>query len=96
MEESKCQKHVHDPEVKKKQLNRMSKLIGHLNSVKTMMENDEDCSNVLMQLAAVKSALNGLGKDIINEHLTHCITHAIENKDVEAIESFKEAIKKYF
>lgn len=46
---------------------------------KKMMENDEDCSDVLVQISAVSSALNGLGKAIIKEHMTHCITHAIED-----------------
>lgn len=87
--------HYHSPEEKKKQLNRLAKASGHLTHVKTMIENDEDCSEVLMQLAAVESALHNLGKEIINEHLTHCITHAIEDGDTEAIEEFKRAISKY-
>lgn len=87
--------HYHSPEEKKKQLNRLAKASGHLTHVKMMIENDEDCSEVLMQLAAVESALHSLGKEIINEHLTHCITHAIEDGDTEAIEEFKKAISKY-
>lgn len=49
----------------------------------------------MMQIAATKSALNGLGKEIINEHISHCITHAVEEGDTEAIEEFKKAIQKY-
>ena len=60
-----------------------------------MIDNDEDCAAVLMQIAATKSALNGLGKEIINEHISHCITHAVEEGDTEAIEEFKKAIQKY-
>ena len=87
--------HTHDPSVKKKQLNRLSRIIGHLEHVKTLIEHDEDCSNVLMQVAAAKSALNGLGKSIINEHLAHCIVHAIENGDAHEIEEFQKSIEKY-
>lgn len=87
--------HTHDPNEKKKHLNRMSRIIGHLEHIKGMMERDEDCSDVLMQLAAAKSALNGLGKSIINEHLTHCIVHAIEDGDMEEIEEFQKSIQKY-
>ena len=64
--------HYHSPEAKKKQLNRISKAIGHLQHVKTMIENDDDCADVLIQLTAVNSALHNLGKEIINEHMTHC------------------------
>ena len=87
--------HFHSPEEKKKQLNRISKAIGHLQHVKVMMENDEDCADVLMQLTAVNAALKNLGKEIINEHMTHCIVHAIEDGDMEEVEEFREAIKKF-
>jgi len=87
--------HVHDPKEKKRQITRLSRIIGHLEYVKRMLENDEDCSDVLMQLAASKSAMNGLEKSIISEHLSHCIVHAIEDGDTTAIEEFTEAIKKY-
>ncbi|MBO4330973.1 MAG: metal-sensitive transcriptional regulator, partial [Oscillospiraceae bacterium] len=59
--------HYHDPEEKKRQPNRLSRVIGHLEYVRRMVENDEDCAEVLMQISAVRSALNGLGKQIINE-----------------------------
>ena len=76
--------HFHDPQEKRRQVNRISRVIG-----------DEDCSAVLMQIAATRSALNGLGKEIINEHLAHCITHAITDGDTEAGEEFKKAIQRY-
>ena len=87
--------HFHSPEEKKKQLNRISKAIGHLQHVKLMIEKDEDCADVLVQISAVNSALRSLGKEIINEHMTHCITHAIEDGDMEEVEEFQKAIKKF-
>lgn len=88
--------HFHSEEEKKRQSNRLARIIGHLQKVKRMIENDEDCADVLMQLSASKSALNGLGKEIINEHISHCIYHAIEDGDTEALEEFKRAIEKFF
>lgn len=87
--------HYHDPKEKKRQLNRIARVIGHLQFVKQMIEDDRDCSEVLIQISAAKSALNGLGKEIINEHIAHCITHAVENGDTEAIREFQKAIEKY-
>lgn len=87
--------HMHDPEEKKRQLNRLSRAIGHLEHVKKLIESDEDCAEVLIQISAVRSALNGLGKEIINEHVSHCIAHAIEDGDTEAIEEFQKAIQKF-
>ena len=92
---SKGHGHYHSPEEKKKQINRLGRAIGHLQHVKSLVENDEDCSQVLMQLAAVESALHNLGKEIISEHMMHCITHAIEDGDMQAVEEFQSAIKKY-
>ena len=88
--------HFHSEEEKKRQTNRLARSIGHLQKVRRMIENDADCADVLMQLSASKSALNGLGKEIINEHISHCIYHAIEDGDEEALYEFRKAIEKFF
>ena len=95
MDELIRQGHYHDPQEKKRQVNRLSRVIGHLEHVKRLIENDEDCAQVLMQITAAKSALNGLGKEIINEHISHCIAHALEDGDATAIEEFQKAIQRY-
>lgn len=87
--------HFHSADEKKRQLARISRAIGHLEHVKKMIEADEDCSEVLIQLSAVRSAISGLGKEIINEHISHCIYHAIEDGDVKAVEDFQSAIQKF-
>ena len=87
--------HYHSPEHKKKVLNRLARIIGHLQKVKDMVENDEDCADVLVQLSAVNSALRSLGKNIINEHMTHCISHALEDGDTKAVEDFQKAVEKF-
>ncbi|MCR4588002.1 MAG: metal-sensing transcriptional repressor [Lachnospiraceae bacterium] len=87
--------HVHDPKEKKRQINRLARIIGHLQKVKQMLEDDEDCADVLLQLSASKSALNGLGKEIINDHISHCIIHAVEDGDETALNEFKDAIQKF-
>jgi len=87
--------HHHSAEEKKRQLNRLSRIIGHLNYVKRMIENDEDCADVLTQLSASRSALNGLGKEIINEHISHCVYHVIQDGDTQALEDFERSIEKF-
>ena len=87
--------HYHDPEEKKRQINRLAKAIGHLQHVRTMIENDEDCANVLTQLSAVNSALKSLSREIINEHMTHCITHAIADGNLKAVEDFQKAMQRF-
>ncbi len=76
-------------------LNRMNRAIGHFQAVKKMVENDEDCSEVLIQLAAVKAAVNSIGREILKEHLSHCIVDAVESGDQDAIQALNSAIDKF-
>ena len=87
--------HVHSPEEKKAVINRLSKAIGHLEAVKRMVEKDADCSDVLIQLAAVRSAINNTVKVVLKNHLNHCIVEAVEENDMEAIERLNQAIDKF-
>ena len=76
-------------------INRLSRAIGHLEAVKRMVENGQDCSDVLIQLAAVRSALTNTGKIILKDHLDHCIVDAIEQNDPKSLEEFKKAIDQF-
>lgn len=76
-------------------LNRMSRLIGHLESIKRMVEDGRDCSEVLVQLSAVRSAINGVSKIILKDHLEHCIVEAVKDNDKEAIEQLNKAIDQF-
>ena len=87
--------HTHTHEHTKAVINRLSRAIGHLESVKKMVEEGRDCSEVLIQLAAVKSAVNNTGTLILKDHIEHCIVHAIENDDKEAIEQLSVAIDRF-
>ena len=87
--------HTHTHEHTKAVINRLSRAIGHLESVKKMVEEGRDCSEVLIQLAAVKSAVNNTGKLILKDHIEPCIVHAIENDDKEAIEQLSVALDRF-
>lgn len=87
--------HVHTHTETKAVLNRMSKIIGHMESIKTMVENGRDCSEVLIQLAAVKSAIGGVSRVILKDHIDHCIIDAVKENDTESIEELKKAIDKF-
>ena len=87
--------HAHTHTETKAVLNRMSRIIGHMNAIKGMIESGRDCSEVLIQLSAVSSALNGVSKVILKDHLEHCLTEAVREGDHEAIENLKKAIDKF-
>lgn len=94
-ESSHTHKHVHSQQEKKAIINRLSRAIGHMEAVKRMVENDVDCSEVLVQLAAVRSAINNTGKVVLKNHIDHCIVEAIEENDQYAIAKLSEAIDKF-
>ena len=87
--------HVHSPEETKAVLNRLSRAIGHLESVRNMVAEGRDCSEVLVQLSAVKSALNNTGLIILQNHIEHCIVEAVREDDHQAIEDLNKAIALY-
>ncbi len=87
--------HHHSEEHRREVSNRLARAIGHLQKVKQMVEADEDCSEVLVQLAAVKSAINNTGKVILKDHMNHCIVHAVEDGDMEMIDELNKAIEKF-
>lgn len=74
-------------------INRLSRAIGHLEAVKHMVEDGRDCSEVLVQLAAVRSALNNTAKIILKDHLEHCITDS--DSSAEQLAQMNDAIDRF-
>ena len=87
--------HTHSHAHTKAVLNRLSRAQGHLDSVRRMVERGEDCSEVLVQLSAVISALNSTGRVILKDHIAHCIVDAVEEGDTAAIDDLNTAIDRF-
>ena len=87
--------HGHVHENQKAVMNRLSRAIGHLEKVKRMVENGEDRANVLIQLAAVRSALDNTGKVILKDHMRHCLVEAVAEGDQDAIDSVCKVIDRF-
>ena len=85
--------HIHDNQ--KAVINRLARAIGHLNKVKRMVEEGYDCADILVQLAAVRSALDNTGKVILNDHIRHCMVDAVSSGDEDAIDGLCDAIEKF-
>lgn len=90
-----AQSHQHEHTQTKVVLNRLARAIGHLQTVKDMVERGEDCSEVLIQLAAVRSALNNTGKIILKDHIEHCVVDAIETGSAETMQHLNKAIDQF-
>ena len=87
--------HGHVHENTKAVVNRLSRAIGHLESVKKMVEDGRDCAEVLVQIAAVRSAINNVGKVILQDHIQHCLVDAVEHDDEQALDDLCQAIDKF-
>ena len=87
--------HGHVHENQKAVINRLARAIGHLEKVKRMVEEGYDCSEVLVQLAAVRSALDNTGKVILQDHMRHCMVDAVAAGDQKAVEDICQAIDKF-
>ena len=87
--------HGHVHENQRAVVNRLSRAIGHLEKVKRMVEEGSDCSEVLIQLAAVRSALDNTGKVILKDHMRHCLVDAVCAGDENSIDDLCQAIDKF-
>lgn len=86
--------HGHVHENQRAVINRLARAIGHLEKVKRMVEEGCDCTDVLTQLAAVRSALDNTGKVILQDHMRHCMVDAVAAGDLDAIDELCKAIDK--
>lgn len=87
--------HGHVHENQKAVVNRLARAAGHLEKVRRMVEDGCDCSEVLVQLAAVRSALDNTGKIILQDHMRHCMVDAVAAGDEAAIDELCQAIDKF-
>jgi CsoR family transcriptional regulator, copper-sensing transcriptional repressor len=88
--------HVHSKESRKGIINRLSRVEGHVRGIKTMVQESRACPDVLVQIAAVRGALDRVARIILDEHLTECVARAAEagNIDVE-IAQLKAALDRF-
>ena len=88
-------RHTHTHTQTKAVLNRMARLIGHLQSTRRMIEDGRDCSEVLIQLSAVDAAIKAVQRIILKDHLEHCIVDAVKDGDTAALERLNKAVEQF-
>ncbi len=88
--------HVHSAASRKKIVNRLSRIEGHLRGIKTMIQDDRPCPDVLIQIAAVRGGLDRVARIILDEHLSECITRAVDEGNIEAeVAALKAALDRF-
>ncbi len=80
-----------------KELPRINKVIGQLEGIKKMIENDKSCIDILFQLKAVRSAIKSLEGKILEDHLKNCVLQSFNNEEDKntKIEELIELFKKF-
>ncbi|RBQ23691.1 hypothetical protein ALNOE001_07560 [Candidatus Methanobinarius endosymbioticus] len=75
---------------------RLKKIIGQLNGIDRMIDEDGPCEDILMQINASKSALHKVGQIVLEGHLNNCVKEGIESGDSnKIIKDFTKAVE-YF
>lgn len=88
--------HVHSEESLRSIINRLSRLEGHIRGIKTMVQESRPCPDVLVQIAAVRGALDRVARLILDEHLTECIGRAAQAGNIEVeIKELKAALDRF-
>ena len=76
--------------------NRLARIIGHLRAITSMLDNDRDCAEILIQLSAVQSALNNTCKVLLKDHMDQCISAALSGENAQAMEDLRSAVDLMF
>ncbi len=88
--------HVHSEESLRKIVNRLSRIEGHIRGIKGMVQQNTPCPDVLLQIAAVRGALDRVARIVLDEHLTECIGRAAQEGNIEVeLEQLKAALDRF-
>ena len=75
---------------------RLRKILGQVQAIDRMIEEDIPCEDVLSQINAAKSALHKVGQVVLEGHINHCVLDGIEHGDVEkTISDFTKAVERF-
>ena len=86
------------PKVKKEVIKRLAYILGHLQGINKMIEDDKYCIDIVKQIQAVESALNKVTEIVLEDHLKTCVSHAIKKGEghkliKEVMETIKQTKK---
>ena len=78
----------------KKLMNRLNRIEGQILGIKGMLEKDAYCTDILVQVAAVNSALNSFNKELLAEHIRTCVIEDIKAGKEDTVDDLVDTIKK--
>jgi DNA-binding FrmR family transcriptional regulator len=88
--------HLTDDPLREDIAKRLARIAGHANSLKRLWEEGRECDDMLTQVAAVRAALDQVGKAILEHHIEHCVEKAVKHGEAEeAIRDLKAALDRF-
>ncbi|EST55814.1 copper-sensing transcriptional repressor CsoR [Brevibacillus panacihumi W25] len=84
----------HSDQVKSNLISRLNRIEGQVRGVKGMIEKDTYCDDVLNQIASIQSALNGVGKLLLEHHMKSCVIERIQEGDTEVLKELMTTMNK--
>jgi DNA-binding FrmR family transcriptional regulator len=83
-----------DEELQRQLKNRMNRIVGQLNGMMAMVDDNRYCGDILIQLAAAEKALQSVGYLILQSHMDTCVTDRVRSGDAGAMDELLELVKK--
>ena len=90
-------RHKHTPrnEAELRQLkNRLNRMVGQLNGIGRMLEENRYCGDILIQIAAVEKALQSFGYIVLSDHMNSCVVEEVRQGNTEVMDEAIELMKK--
>jgi DNA-binding FrmR family transcriptional regulator len=84
----------HSDKVKSNLISRLNRIEGQVRGVRGLIEKDTYCDDVLNQIASIQSALNGVGKLLLEHHMKSCVLERIQEGDTDAIDELLVTVNK--
>jgi CsoR family transcriptional regulator, copper-sensing transcriptional repressor len=66
---------------------RLARIEGQVRGLSRMVDDERYCIDILTQLAAVQTALEAVGLKVLDEHVRHCVAHALASGDAAEAET---------
>ncbi|WP_433946705.1 metal-sensitive transcriptional regulator [Paenibacillus sp. SN-8-1] len=88
------QKSHHSDKEKSNMISRLNRIEGQIRGIKGLIEKDTYCDDILNQIASVQSALNGLGKLLLEHHMKSCVIERIQDGDTEVLDELLTTMNK--
>lgn len=85
-----------DPEIKDRNLKRLRRIEGQVRGLQKMVDEERYCPEIMVQIASVHEALRAVGRELMRNHLRHCVTHAVRAGGTEAETTYDELLELIF